>query len=67
MEVNGTTKLNHLFVSGIVTFASPQTFSGVTYDSIIIRKDWPISGDIMLLVVSLHRVFLGRTMVTTVL
>ena len=38
MEVNGTTKLNHLFVSGIVTFASPQTFSGVTYDSIIIRK-----------------------------
>ena len=38
MEVNGTTKLNHLFVSGIVTFASPQTFTGVTYDSIVVRR-----------------------------
>ena len=37
-EVNGTAKINHLYVSGIVTFASPQTFTGVTYDSIIVRK-----------------------------
>ena len=38
LEVNGVTKLDHLFVTGIVTFASNQTFSGVTYDSIVVRQ-----------------------------
>jgi len=38
LEVNGVTKLDHLFVAGIVTFASNQTFSGVTYDSIVVRQ-----------------------------
>ena len=38
LEVNGVTKLDHLFVAGIVTFASNQTFSGVTYDSIVVKQ-----------------------------
>tara|TARA_B100000287_G_scaffold185102_1_gene175035 strand:- start:4285 stop:11019 length:6735 start_codon:yes stop_codon:yes gene_type:complete len=38
LEVNGTVKINHLYVAGIVTFSSNQTFSGVTYDTIIVRK-----------------------------
>ena len=38
LEVNGVTKLDHLFVVGIVTFASNQTFSGVTYDSIVVKQ-----------------------------
>jgi len=38
LEVNGTVKLKDLYVSGIVTFASNQSFSGVTYDTIIVKK-----------------------------
>jgi len=38
LEVNGTVKVKDLYVTGIVTFASNQTFSGVTYDTLIVRK-----------------------------
>ena len=38
LEVNGVAKVKDLFVSGIVTFASNQTFSGVTYDNIVVRQ-----------------------------
>jgi hypothetical protein len=38
LEVNGVVKVKDLYVAGIVTFASNQTFSGVTYDTITIRQ-----------------------------
>ena len=38
LEVNGVAKIKDLYVSGIVTFASNQSFSGVTYDTIIVKK-----------------------------
>lgn len=39
LEVNGTVKIKNLYVGGAVTFAQNQTFSGVTYDNIVITSD----------------------------
>tara|TARA_X000001036_G_scaffold93338_1_gene85890 strand:- start:893 stop:7885 length:6993 start_codon:yes stop_codon:yes gene_type:complete len=37
-EVNGVAKIKDLFVSGIVTFAANQSFAGVSYDTLVIKK-----------------------------
>ena len=37
LEVNGTTRVKNLYVGGAVTFASNQTFAGVTYDDITVN------------------------------
>ena len=37
-EVNGVAKIKDLFVSGIVTFASNQSFAGVSYDTLVVKK-----------------------------
>jgi hypothetical protein len=38
LEVNGTMKVKNLYVGGAVTFASNQTFAGVTYDDITVTN-----------------------------
>ena len=38
LEVNGTVKIKNLYVGGAVTFASNQTFAGVTYDDITVNS-----------------------------
>ena len=38
LEVNGTIKVKNLYVGGAVTFASNQTFAGVTYDDITLNN-----------------------------
>ena len=38
-EVNGVAKIKDLFVSGMVTFAANQSFAGVSYDTLIIKKN----------------------------
>ena len=38
LEVNGVVKVKDLFVSGIVTFASNQSFAGVSYDTLVVKK-----------------------------
>jgi hypothetical protein len=37
LEVNGTARVKNLYVGGAVTFASNQTFAGVTYDDITVN------------------------------
>ena len=39
LEVNGVAKIKDLFVSGVVTFAADQSFAGVSYDSLVIKKN----------------------------
>ncbi len=39
LEVNGVAKIKDLFVSGIVTFAANQSFAGVSYDTLVIKKN----------------------------
>ncbi len=38
-ECNGVAKIKDLFVSGIVTFAANQSFAGVSYDTLVIKKN----------------------------
>ena len=38
LEVNGVVKVKDLFVSGIVTFSSNQSFAGVSYDTLVVKK-----------------------------
>ena len=38
LEVNGTIKVKNLYVGGAVTFASNQTFGGVTYDDVTVNN-----------------------------
>ena len=39
LQVNGVAKIKDLFVSGVVTFAADQSFAGVSYDSLVIKKN----------------------------
>jgi len=39
LEVNGVAKIKDLFVAGVVTFAANQSFSGVSYDTLVIKKN----------------------------
>ena len=39
LEVNGVAKIKDLFVSGMVTFAANQSFAGVSYDTLVIKKN----------------------------
>ena len=39
LTVSGVSRVNHLYVAGIVTFASNQTFSGVTYETIDVKDE----------------------------
>ena len=39
LEVNGVAKIKDLFVSGVVTFAANQSFAGVSYDTLVIKKN----------------------------
>ena len=43
--VNGTTRIQNLYVGGAVTFAANQTFSGVSYETIEVRDEitFPVS------------------------
>ena len=38
-ECNGVAKIKDLFVSGMVTFAANQSFAGVSYDTLVIKKN----------------------------
>ena len=38
LEVNGVAKIKDLFVSGVVTFAANQSFAGVSYDTLVIKR-----------------------------
>ena len=44
-QVNGTTRIQNLYVGGAVTFAANQTFSGVSYETIEVRDEitFPVS------------------------
>ena len=39
VEVNGTVKIQNLYVGGAVTFAANQTFAGVSYETIEVRDE----------------------------
>ena len=39
LEVNGVAKIKDLFVAGVVTFAANQSFAGVSYDTLVIKKN----------------------------
>ena len=39
LQVNGVAKIKDLFVSGMVTFAANQSFAGVSYDTLVIKKN----------------------------
>ena len=39
LQVNGTVKIQNLYVGGAVTFAANQTFSGVSYETIEVRDE----------------------------
>tara|TARA_B100001115_G_scaffold23860_1_gene17447 strand:- start:7094 stop:9445 length:2352 start_codon:yes stop_codon:yes gene_type:complete len=39
LEVNGVVKIKDLFVAGVVTFAANQSFAGVSYDTLVIKKN----------------------------
>ena len=45
LTVNGTTRIQNLYVGGAVTFAANQTFSGVSYETIEVRDEitFPVS------------------------
>ena len=43
-QVNGVTRIDHLFVGGAVTFAQNQTFSGVTYETVTVKDEITLTG-----------------------
>jgi len=43
-QVNGVTRVDHLFVGGAVTFAQNQTFSGVTYETVTVKDEITLTG-----------------------
>ena len=43
-QVNGVTRIDHLFVGGAVTFSQNQTFSGVTYETVTVKDEIVLTG-----------------------